>query len=116
MFTFNALDKSVRDAARFMTAPPPTSIDPRADAARLVVYGNTAGTGTPLAPNLTVGLVNFCDRITCPGTHFNQATLGGPINLVTVSINGYVYNSIVSYVAPRTLDFNTISVTMRANL
>ena len=51
-----------------------------------------------------------------PGTHAGVATGSGVVNLVTVSIAGYVYNSIVTYVAPATLNFNTISVTMRANL
>lgn len=113
MFTFNALDKSVRDATRFMTAPPPTSVNPFADAANIAVFGNAAGTGTPLAPGLTTGMIDICDPTACPGTHNNQPTGSGPIDLVSVSINGYVYTSIVTYVAPATLAFNNISVTMR---
>lgn len=116
MFTFNALDKSVRDAARFITAPPSTSTDPEGDAARLAVFGNTAGNPPALAPGLTVGHVTFCNRTTCPGTHQNQDTGSGPINLVTVNIVGYQYSSIITYVAPARVQFNNISVTMRANL
>jgi Flp pilus assembly protein TadG len=116
LFTYNAIDKAARDAARFLTAPPPTSINPNGDAANLVVYGNVAGTGSPLAPGLTTAMVSVCNATSCPGTHQNVPTGSGVVNLVTVSISGYVYNSIVTYVAPATLNFNNISVTMRANL
>ena len=80
------------------------------------MYGNVAGTGAALAPGLTTGMVNICNATACPGTHAGVATGSGVVNLVTVSIAGYIYNSIVTYVAPATLNFNTISVTMRANL
>lgn len=109
MFTYNALDKAARDAARYLTAPPPTAINPDQDAANLVVYGNVGGTGTRLAPNLTTGQVVISRQT-------NVATGSGVANLVTVSITGYVYNSIVTYVAPATINFNAISVTMRTNL
>jgi Flp pilus assembly protein TadG len=116
IYTYNAIDKAARDAARYMTAPPPASTDPIADATNLVRYGNVAGTGPLLAPGLAASMVNICTAALCPGTHQNVPTGSGVINLVTVSINGYVYNSIVTYVAPETLNFNNISVTMRANL
>jgi Flp pilus assembly protein TadG len=116
IYTYNAIDKAARDAARYLTAPPPGSTNPNSDAANLVVYGNVAGTGAPLAPGLTTGMVNICNATLCPGTHQNVPTGTGVLNLVTVSINGYVYNSIVTYVAPATLNFNNISVTMRSNL
>lgn len=116
LYTYNAIDKAARDAARFLTAPPPTSVNPNGDAANLVVYGNAAGTGAPLAPGLTTAMVSVCNATLCPVTHQNVPTGNGVVNLVTVSISGYVYNSIVTYVAPATLNFNNISVTMRANL
>ena len=50
------------------------------------------------------------------GVELDVPTGNGVVNLVTVSVSGYVYNSIVTYVAPATLNFNNISVTMRANL
>ena len=116
IYTYNSIDKAARDAVRYLTAPTAGSADPAADAKNLVVYGNTQGTGTPLAPGLTTGVVNICDATTCPGTHAGVVTGSGVINLVTVSIVGYTYNSIVTYVAPATLNFNAISVTMRASL
>lgn len=116
IYTYNSIEKAARDAVRYLTAPASGSTDPVADAKNLVVYGNTQGTGTPLAPGLTTGVVNICNATTCPGTHAGVATGSGVINLVTVSVVGYTYNSIVTYVAPATLNFNAISVTMRASL
>jgi Flp pilus assembly protein TadG len=116
IYTYNAIEKSARDAVRYLTAPPPGSADPHADAINLVVYGDTAGGVTPLAPGLSPGMVKICDATTCAPTHASVATGTGVINLVTVSIEGYVYQSIVTYVAPATINFNNISVTMKANL
>lgn len=116
IYTYNSIEKAARDAVRYLTAPAAGTADPVADAKNLVVYGNTQGTGTPLAPGLTTGVVNICNATTCPGTHAGVATGSGVINLVTVSVVGYTYNSIVTYVAPATLNFNAISVTMRASL
>lgn len=114
IYTYNAIDKAARDAARYMTAPPPGSADPEADARNLVVYGNVQGSGPRLAPGLSTGMVDICRA--CDGAHTAVPTGSGVVNLVTVRITGYVYNSIVTYVAPATLNFNDISVTMRTNL
>lgn len=119
MFTFNALNKSVRDAARFMVAPPPTVADPIQAARNLAVYGSLTNTGYPLAPGLaaTPAMVVVCTPDTCPADHQNQPVAGGgTIDLVSIRITGYVYNSIVTYVAPATLNFSDIAVTMRRNL
>ena len=116
IYTYNAIDKASRDAARYLTAPTPGAADPNADARNMVVYGNAQGTGPRLAPGLTTGMVNICDATSCPGTHAAVPTGSGSVNLVTVSISGYVYNSMVTFVAPATLNFNDISVTMRGNL
>jgi Flp pilus assembly protein TadG len=116
IYTYNAIDKAARDAVRYLTAPPPGSLDPNADASNLVVYGNVQGTGAPLAPGLTTGMVNICNATACPSTHAAVPTGSGAVNLVTVSIVGYTYTSIVTYVAPATLNFNAISVTMGAKL
>lgn len=114
IYTYNTIDKAARDAARYMTAPPPGSSDPAADARNLVVYGNVQGSGSPLAPGLSTGMVDICRA--CDGAHIAVPTGSGVVNLVTVRISGYVYNSIVTYVAPATLNFSDISVTMRTNL
>lgn len=116
IYTYNAIDKAARDAARFMTAPPPTSVDPEADAKKLVVYGNVAGNGPRLAPDLEIGMVQICKACDAAHTAVPIGTSSGVMNMVTVRITGYIYPSIVTYVAPPTIDFNDISVTMRSNL
>ena len=110
IYTYNAIDKSTRDAARHMTSPNPNR---NTEAINLAVYGNIAGTGYPIAPGLAGSNVVICDPTSCAGTHAAVATGSGVINLVSVGINGYVYSSIVTYVAPATLNFNNISTTMR---
>jgi len=110
IYTYNAIDKATRDAARHMTSPNPNRVN---EAINLAVYGNIAGTGNPLAPGLAAGNVAICDPTVCAGTHAAVATGSGVINLVSVGINNYVYTSIVTYVAPATLNFNNISTTMR---
>lgn len=114
IYTYNTIDKAVRDAARYMTAPPPGSADPEADARNIVVYGNAQGSGPRLAPGLSTGMVNICRA--CDGAHTAVPTGSGVVNLVTVRVTGYVYDSVVTYVAPATLNFSDISVTMRTNL
>jgi len=116
IYTYNTIDKAARDATRYLTAPPPGIVDTDGAAKNLVVYGNVEGTGTPLAPDLATSMVSICNATSCPGTHAGVATGSGVVNLVTVSISGYVYNSVVTYVAPATMNFNNISVTMRSNL
>lgn len=116
IYTYNAIDKAARDAARHLTYALPTNPNPKAEAINLVVYGNVEGSGPPLAPGLTTGMVEICDATTCASTHASVSTGSGVVNLVTVSITGYVYNSIITYVAPATLDFSDISVTMRSHL
>ena len=116
IFTYNALDKATRDAARHMTSP---SVDRRAEAINLAVYGSLAPTATPLAPGLVPADVVVCDAADssgCPGEqHANVPIPGGGVaDLVTVRISGYTYTSIVTYVAPATLNFNNISTTMRS--
>jgi len=116
IFTYNAIDKAARDGARHLTSVLPTSPSPKTEAINLVVYGNIQGSGPPLAPGLTTSMVSICDAATCAATHASVPTGSGVVNLVTVSITGYTYQSIVTYVAPATLNFNDISVTMRSHL
>jgi Flp pilus assembly protein TadG len=116
IYTYNAIDKGVRDAARHLTYALPTNPNQKTEAENLAVYGNIEGTGSPLAPGLTTGMVEICDATACPSTHASVSTGSGVVNLVTVRITGYVYQSIVTYVAPATMDFSDISVTMRSHL
>lgn len=63
LFQYNTLTKAVRDGARHLSsvaigdATETISLDgdKLTDTRNLVIYGNTAGTGTPLLPGLTPG-------------------------------------------------------------
>jgi len=123
IYSYNTLDKTVRDAARHLSQHGPGNTTIADEARCLAVYGNTdvvAGGGActstvPVAPGLTIGMVQLCDASVCAGTHANVSTGLGSINLVTVSIQGYPYSSIVPALIP-SMNFNNIAVTMRAQL
>ena len=110
MYQYNTLAKSARDAARYLTQKGPGE---GAGTARcLAVYGNRTCSGSPLVPGLTLGHVQVRDQISDPATHQNQPTGGGVINLVSVTIGGYQFVSLVPFVAPD-MTFGEISVAMR---
>ena len=115
IYTFSTLDKTVRDAARHLSQHGPGDATIQTEARCLAVYGNTGCTGTALAPGLTIAAVSLCDAQSCPGTHAAQATGSGVTNLVSAAINNYAYTSAVEFVMP-SLNFNSISSTMRAQL
>ncbi|MES2715584.1 MAG: TadE/TadG family type IV pilus assembly protein [Pseudomonadota bacterium] len=115
IYTYNTLDKTVRDAARHLSQHGPGDATIQAEARCLAVYGNTGCTGTALAPGLTTAAVALCDAQSCPDTHAAQATGSGAANLVSASINNYRYTSVVEFVMP-SLNFNNIAATMRAQL
>lgn len=115
IYSYNTLDKTVRDAARHLSQHGPGDATIAAQAKCLAVYGTTDCSGSVVAPGLTVGMVTLCDASLCPGTHANQTTGLGSINLVTVSIQSYAYTSVIHLVVPD-MTFNNISVTLRAQL
>ena len=115
IYSYNTLDKTVRDAARHLSQHGPGDAAIATQARCLAVYGTTDCTGTAVAPGLTTGMVVVCDASLCPGTHANQSTGLGSVNLVTASIQGYAYNSLVQFVVPN-MTFNNISATLRAQL
>jgi Flp pilus assembly protein TadG len=112
VYQYNTLVKASRDATRFLSGQGPGDPADLAVAKCLAVYGNTACTGSPLLPNLDATMVTVCDSVSCPSTHLNQATGSGVMNLVTVTITGYNFDSMVPLVAP-SVTFNAISTTMR---
>jgi Flp pilus assembly protein TadG len=115
IYTYNALDKTVRDAARHLSQHGPADTAIQAEATCLAVYGNADCSGTAVAPGLTSSMVVLCDAVSCPSTHLSQATGAGVMNLVSVSIQGYEFFSAVTYVIPD-LDFNQITALLRAQL
>lgn len=115
IYSYNTLDKTVRDAARHLSQHGPGDTVIAAEARCLAVYGRTDCSGSVVAPGLTVGMVSICDASLCPGSHANISTGLGSINLVTASIQNYPYNSLVEFVIPD-MTFNNISVTLRSQL
>lgn len=116
LYSYNTIVKGTRDAARYvMTQQPGGGAD--AVAQCLAVYGNPGCTGSPLAPGLAIAMVSVCDWQRCPGTH--QAQGSAPVvNLVTVTVTGYAFQSIVPFVTANvsSLTFAPISTTMKGNL
>ena len=115
IYTYNTLDKTVRDAARHLSQHGPGDTVIQNEARCLAVHGNTTCSGPALAPGLTVGAITLCDAQSCPGSHAAQGTGSGVINLVSVTVVNYAYSSVVQLVMPN-LNFNNISATMRAQL
>ena len=107
LYQYNTLTKSVRDAARFLSMQSPGS--EMAKAKNLVVYGNPAGTGTPLALGLATS--NVPDPVW-------QVTGTSPvINTVTVRITGYTFVPLFAQVFGvnfGNITYADITATMRA--
>jgi Flp pilus assembly pilin Flp len=109
MYQYNTLTKSVRDAVRYLSIQTPGTH--LIEARNLMVYGNTAGTGTPLALGLTTSHV--------PDPTWQTAGTNPVINTVTVRIQGYTFNSLfpnVFGISFGNIPFNPISATMRSYL
>jgi len=79
-YTYQTLTKATRVGARYLTTESPADDSDEA-AAKLVVYGNTAGAGEPVIKGLGIGNVGVSRFYNNPA----QA------ERVTVSIQGYTY-------------------------
>ena len=108
LYEYNTVTKSVRDAARYLSANTPNTLCP--DAQNLVVYGTTTAGSQPLAPGLKTSAVS-CSW---------QTTGALPlINTVTVTVTGYHFSSPISSVFGLQLftnggiNFGNITATMR---
>jgi Flp pilus assembly protein TadG len=121
IYTYNALAKSARDAARYLTSRTPGDAAEHAAAKCLAVTGdetNSLGvcTAPPLAPGLSTGIVETCDvTLTCTGVTSSVTTGSGTINMVTVRISGYAFNPVIEYTM-QAMNFGPIIVTMRSQL
>lgn len=109
IWEYNTLTKSVRDAARYLSIQTPgTHV---AEARNLMVYGNLAGSGTPLALGLST--------LNVPDPTWQTAGTNPVINTVTVRITGYTFNSMFTSVwgVPfGTFTYGDITATMRSYL
>lgn len=110
--TFNTLAKATRDAARHLSQQPPGDALVLTQARCLATHGNPDCAGAPLAPGLTPAQVTACDAVACAATHAAQPTAAGPVNLVSVTISGYTWRSVLGLVVPD-LGLRSISVTLR---
>ncbi|SIT45911.1 TadE-like protein [Paraburkholderia piptadeniae] len=118
-YQYNTIDKSVRDAARMLSAYSPLQADyPVAAAQCLVAYGNTGCSGSPLVGGLKTSMVVICDQVNttgCTGNFKNVQTdpSGDTINIVQVKVTGYGYSQITGFFNLGGLIFGDISCVMR---
>lgn len=113
LYQYNSVVKSVRDAARYLSQQTPGTH--ATEAANLVVYGNTAGTGTPVAAGLATS------HVAAPTWQLQDPLVpGGPtINAVTVRVTGYSFRSLFTTAFGQTfgtIPYSDITATMRSHL
>lgn len=97
LFEFDTLDKATRDACRYLSTQAPGNSAAQAVATCLAVYGDTDCSGPPLAPGLTTGMVVICDSANASQCQGDPAYASGGIQLVAVKIQGYGFQSAVSF-------------------
>ena len=114
VYEYNLVVKSTRDAVRYLSVQTPgTHI---AEARNLMVYGNTAGTGAPLARGLSLSNVPAGSCCTWQSAGANPL-----ITTVTVRISSYSFHSLFPSVmgvvfagSNGNIVFSDITATMRA--
>lgn len=113
IYQYNIISKSVRDAVRYLSVQTPGTHT--VETKNLVVYGNTAGTGTPLALGLT------STQVLTPT--WQTAGSNPLINTVTVTVSGYQFKPLFGSVfglsfagTSGTITYSNISATMRSPL
>ena len=106
-YQYNTIAKSVRQAARYLSVRSP-GID--VDKARnIVVYGNPAGTGTPLVPGLSLSNV--------PTPTYGTTGSYPVLSTVTVTVTGFTFVPLVkgvSWIAFDNIAFGSIQATLRS--
>ena len=108
-YQYNTIAKSVREAARYLSVRAAnTDVD---KARNIVVYGNSSGSGNPLALGLSLSNV--------PVQNISWSSIGSypTMNAVTVKVSGYQFVSVVSSVfglSLGTINFGDIQATMRS--
>ena len=109
LYEYNTVAKAVRDAARYLSAQTPGTH--QVEARNLIVYGNVAGTGSPLARGLSASNV--------PNATWQPEGTAPVINTVKVKVTGYAFQPLVPSVfgvAFNNLTYNDITATMRSQL
>jgi Flp pilus assembly protein TadG len=106
-YQYNTLAKNVREAARYLSVRAPNVNV--AQAKNIIVYGNPAGSGSPVMPRLSLSNV--------PNPTY--ATIGTlpVLTTVTVTVTGYTFQPMVTSVFGFPLNaftFSPIRATMRS--
>ena len=109
LYEYNTVVKLVRNAARFLSVQTPGTLT--TEARNMVVYGNAAGTGQPLALGLTLAKV--------PTPTWQTVGVDPLIQTVTVRVSGYSFTPLFTGtlgLPMSSLSYSDISATMRAAL
>ena len=109
LYEYNTVVKSVRNAARFLSVQTPGTLT--TEARNMVVYGNAAGTGQPLALGLTLARV--------PTPTWQTVGVDPVMQTVTVRVSGYSFTPLFTGtlgLPMSSLTYSDISATMRAAL
>jgi Flp pilus assembly protein TadG len=107
IYEFQTLTRSVREGARYLSLHAPGTHT--TEARNVVVYGNTAGTGSALLPRLTLTQV--------PTPTWQLAGANPQINTVTVQVSGYSFQPMMGSVFGLTfsqINFPAIAASERA--
>lgn len=119
IYQYNTLVKATRDAARYLS-----TVDKGqgwTQARCLAMRGDLTCNAPLLAPGLTAEMVDICDASNCTD-HALVSTGSGAVNLVTVTISGYQFQSLINFplaglnVGTPDISFGDISNTMRQAL
>ena len=113
IYQYNAIAKGTRDSVRYLSQYAPGDAARMAEAKCLAVFGkvNCDDNDTPLADGLTMRQVSVIDGSTDAAGHKLQQTDRGAVNLVTVQVSGYIFNSVISSFVPD-IRFGPIGATM----
>lgn len=120
IYQYNTLAKAVRDATRLLTTVAPGN--GWSEATCLAVHGNFDCSGNVLVPGLTTSMVSICDASNCQGSHALVQTGLGAVNLVTVEIQGFQFQSLFNFelagltMGAPNITFGPIGNTMRQAL
>jgi hypothetical protein len=101
IYQYNTLVKATRDATRYLSTLAPGS--GLAEAECLVRYGNTTCSGTVLVPGLEeenpveIVICDAVDATQCTAPHALVSTGSGAVNLVTVTVRGFEFQSLISF-------------------
>lgn len=95
LWTWNTIVQATRAGARFAVVEAPTGAD--TEVKNYVVYLNSAGTGTPVLPGLTVSniTVEYLDLTTNPATIAGTVSEKRSSDVVQIRVAGYTFSFII---------------------